>query len=242
MPSRVSCSAISMAARRFPPASATVRRAPIIALSEERSLQQTLELFTAGIDDVVRKPVHVKELVVRADAVWRRVNQSTLHVETDEIKVYFDGRDPEVRGEPLPLPRRERHILEYLVKNAHRRVTKSQIFNAIYGIFDDNVDEVGGRGAHQQAPQEAAPAPRPRRDRCQALSRLPVRRLSNAEEFVRRPISSSCAANCDAARFLPGQRRIFLLRGGRNTLPAFTVAAGPGRAVPQLFAAARESV
>ena len=34
------------------------------------------------------------------------------------------------------------HILEYLVKNAHRRVTKSQIFNAIYGIFDDNVDEI----------------------------------------------------------------------------------------------------
>jgi DNA-binding response OmpR family regulator len=124
---------------------ATIRnrsRAPIIALSEERSLQQTLELFTGGVDDVVRKPVHVKELVVRADAVWRRVNQSAPIVETEEIRVFFDGRDPEVNGEPLPLPRRERHILEYLVKNSHRRVTKSQIFNAIYGIFDDNVDEV----------------------------------------------------------------------------------------------------
>ena len=80
--------------------------------------------------------------MVRADAVWRRVNQSAPLVETEEIKVFFDGRDPEVNGEPLPLPRRERHILEYLVKNSHRRVTKSQIFNAIYGIFDDNVDEV----------------------------------------------------------------------------------------------------
>jgi DNA-binding response OmpR family regulator len=27
------------------------------------------------------------------------------------------------------------------VANAHRRVTKSQIFNAIYGIFEENVDE-----------------------------------------------------------------------------------------------------
>src|SRR5919206_3222588 len=32
-------------------------RAPIIALSEVRSLQQTLDLLTASFDDVVRKPV-----------------------------------------------------------------------------------------------------------------------------------------------------------------------------------------
>ena len=117
-------------------------RAPIIALSEERSLQPILDLFMAGIDDVVRKPVHVRELVVRADAVWRRANQSRSHlVNGREITVFLDGRDPEVRGEPLPLPRRERHILEYLARNAHRRVTKSQIFNAVYGVFDENVDE-----------------------------------------------------------------------------------------------------
>jgi DNA-binding response OmpR family regulator len=117
-------------------------RAPIIALSEDRSLQHTLELFTAGIDDVVRKPVHVKELVVRADAVWRRVNDRFSQLDGDRIIVYFDGRDPEVDGKPLPLPRRERHILEYLAKNQHRRVTRTQIFNAVYGIFDDVAEEV----------------------------------------------------------------------------------------------------
>jgi DNA-binding response OmpR family regulator len=55
--------------------------------------------------------------------------------------VYFDGRDPEINGEILPLPRRERRILEYFVNNKGRRITKSQIFNSIYGIFDENVDE-----------------------------------------------------------------------------------------------------
>jgi DNA-binding response OmpR family regulator len=116
-------------------------RAPIIALSEVRSLDQTLELFTAGIDDVVRKPVHVKEIVARSDAVWRRMNDQRLEVATDRLKVFFDGRDAEIDGEPLPLPRRERHILEYLAKNRTRRVTKAQIFNAIYGVFNDGVDE-----------------------------------------------------------------------------------------------------
>ena len=41
----------------------------------------------------------------------------------------------------LTLPRRERRILEYLVANRGRRVDKSQIFNAVYGIFDEDVDE-----------------------------------------------------------------------------------------------------
>jgi DNA-binding response OmpR family regulator len=116
-------------------------RAPIIALSEERSLDQTLELFSAGIDDVVRKPVHVREIVARSDAVWRRVNDNVAPSTSGRLKVFFDGRDPLVDDEPLQLPRRERHILEYLVKNSARRISKTQLFNAIYGVFNDNVDE-----------------------------------------------------------------------------------------------------
>jgi two-component system, OmpR family, flagellar system response regulator FtcR len=116
-------------------------RAPIIALSDQKSLTQTLELFTAGIDDVVRKPVHIREIVARSDAVWRRLNANVGPATSGRLKVFFDGRDPEVDNEPLPLPRRERHILEYLVKNSRRRVTKTQIFNTIYGIFNEEVDE-----------------------------------------------------------------------------------------------------
>ncbi|GLK70048.1 response regulator transcription factor [Ancylobacter dichloromethanicus] len=117
-------------------------RAPILALSDQKNLNQTLELFTAGIDDVVRKPVHVREIVARTDAIWRRVHATPASPEAASgLKVFFDGRDAEIDGEPLPLPRRERHILEFLVKNSRRRVTKTQIFNTIYGIFNDEVDE-----------------------------------------------------------------------------------------------------
>jgi DNA-binding response OmpR family regulator len=115
--------------------------AAIIALAEVRSLESTLELFSAGIDDVVRKPVHVREIMARANAIWRRV-YGLKNESGSRLKVFFDGRDPEVEGEPLALPRRERRILEFLVKNAHRRMTKTQIFNAVYGIFEHNVDEV----------------------------------------------------------------------------------------------------
>ena len=116
-------------------------RAPIIAINDNQSLEQTLELFNAGYDDVVRKPVHPRELMARIDAIRRRVQGKSDDVTFGDIRVFFDGRDPEVRGEPLPLPRRERRILEYLVKNRGRRVSKTQIFNAIYGIFDEHVEE-----------------------------------------------------------------------------------------------------
>ncbi|MFZ4807726.1 MAG: response regulator transcription factor [Hyphomicrobiaceae bacterium] len=115
--------------------------AAVIAMNDARSLQDTLDLFAAGADDVVRKPVHVRELLARIKAIGRRSSEKTDCAVIGEMVVHFDGRDPEICGEPLPLPRRERRILEYLVVNKGRRVTKSQIFNSVYGLFGDDIDE-----------------------------------------------------------------------------------------------------
>lgn len=115
--------------------------APVIALSEQNSLENTLRLFETGVDDVVRKPVHVREILARISAISRRVLDEPSYTEVGSMRIYMDGRDPEIDGQPLPLPRRERRILEYLASNASRRVTKSQVFNAIYGIFDEDVEE-----------------------------------------------------------------------------------------------------
>ncbi len=126
-------------------------RAPIIALADSRSLEQTLVLFDAGIDDVLPKPVHVREILARSEAIWRRVNGAVAGAEAaeetggetraDRLKVFHDGRDPEIDGVPLSLPRRERHILEYLVRNRGRRLTKTQVFNVVYGVYSNGVEE-----------------------------------------------------------------------------------------------------
>ncbi|MCG6122016.1 MAG: response regulator transcription factor [Microvirga sp.] len=116
-------------------------QAPVIAMNDANSLEQTLGLFAAGVDDVVRKPIHVKEIMARVGAFNRRAIERSEVTEIDDMRVYFDGRDPEVRGETLILPRRERRILEYLVRNRGKRVQRAQIFNAIYGVFNADVDE-----------------------------------------------------------------------------------------------------
>ena len=47
--------------------------APVLCLNERHSLDDTLGLFAAGVDDVVRKPVHVREILARVGAINRRV-------------------------------------------------------------------------------------------------------------------------------------------------------------------------
>jgi two-component system, OmpR family, flagellar system response regulator FtcR len=115
--------------------------APVIALADQNSLENTLRLFDAGVDDVVRKPVHIREILARINAIRSRAQEHANYTQIGDLRIFSDGRDPEVNGEPLPLPRRERRILEYLAANNGRRVTKTQVFNAIYGIFDGEVEE-----------------------------------------------------------------------------------------------------
>jgi DNA-binding response OmpR family regulator len=115
--------------------------APVIALSEQNSLENTLRLFDSGVDDVIRKPVHIREILARISAIRRRAKEEQTFASIGNMRIYMDGRDPEIAGQPLPLPRRERRILEYLAANSGRRVTKTQVFNAIYGLFDEEVEE-----------------------------------------------------------------------------------------------------
>lgn len=115
--------------------------AQILALQDTSNLESTLQLFSAGMDDVLKKPVHVREIIARTGVFRRRVAARNNSAGTGAIEVYYDGRDPVVGGDVMELPRRERRILEHLVKNKGRRVTKTQIFNAVYGVMNDGVDE-----------------------------------------------------------------------------------------------------
>ena len=52
--------------------------APVIALSEQHSLENTLRLFDSGVDDVIRKPVHIREILARISAISRRASPSSF--------------------------------------------------------------------------------------------------------------------------------------------------------------------
>ncbi len=114
---------------------------PLVALLDKRSLEETLSLFNAGFDDVIGKPVHVREILARVHRIARRRNSVDLNCNLSELQVFFDGRDPVVNGEVLCLPRRERRILECLHKTEGAWITKTQLFNRVYGLFNEQYDE-----------------------------------------------------------------------------------------------------
>jgi len=112
-----------------------------IALVDRRALESTLALFTAGFDDVIAKPVHVQEILARAGRVGKRNKEAAVPPAAGQLSVFADGRDPIVNGAVLCLPRRERRILECLFQSTDAWVTKAQIFNRVYGVFNDQFDE-----------------------------------------------------------------------------------------------------
>lgn len=116
---------------------------PAIALIDFKALDSTLRLFMAGADDVVHKPVHARELVARIGAIGRRNSTQLSQAlwSQDGLIIYGGGRDIELNGTIMKIPRRELRILEFLAKHKGRRVSRSQIFSAVYGVLDEAVEE-----------------------------------------------------------------------------------------------------
>lgn len=114
---------------------------PILAVLERRTLEETLELFTAGVDDVVAMPAHGRELQARVAAIRRRRRRHEIVSGDATIRVFYDGREAQVQDAPLRLRRRELRVLECLMATRSVWMTRSQIFDAVYGLCDDRVDE-----------------------------------------------------------------------------------------------------
>ncbi|MEM5502497.1 response regulator transcription factor [Ahrensia kielensis] len=116
-------------------------KAPLIAVLDQSSLTDILFHFENGADDVIKKPVHVTEILARAAAIRRRSVAEAPKQELGRLRIFNDGRDPEIDGVSFPLPRRERRILEYLASIGDRRASRTQIYNSVYGVLEQDVDE-----------------------------------------------------------------------------------------------------
>ena len=116
--------------------------APVMVLTDRAPIDTILRWFQAGVDDVVRKPVHFRELCARIGVHRRRVTPTSKPVARDgRLQVFDDGRDPLIDGRAFPLPRRERCVLEHLASIGERRATKAQLHGAVYGLYDGEIEE-----------------------------------------------------------------------------------------------------
>jgi two-component system response regulator RegX3 len=90
-----------------------------------------------GADDYVTKPFSSRELVARMRAVLRRrgdveeVAESTL--EAGPVRMDVERHVVSVRGEPVQLPLKEFELLQVLLRNADRVLTRMQLIDRVWG-------------------------------------------------------------------------------------------------------------
>jgi two-component system response regulator RegX3 len=89
-----------------------------------------------GADDYVTKPFSTRELVARIRAVLRRKGGGTESgdvLESGPVRLDADRHVVTVAGEPVPLPLKEFELLEVLLRNAGRVLTREQLMSRVWG-------------------------------------------------------------------------------------------------------------
>lgn len=116
---------------------------PILMLSALNTVQDKVSALDYGADDYITKPFHFDELLSRIKALTRR-NQFRSQ-EIPENKLIFDALEIDldqykvfVNQEETDLSPREFKLLNYLIENMEKTVTRIQILNAVWGITFDN--------------------------------------------------------------------------------------------------------
>ncbi|PWR18886.1 response regulator transcription factor [Zavarzinia compransoris] len=105
---------------------------PILALTARDATDDRVEGLNAGADDYMGKPFAQAELVARLRALLRRPPASLAPV-LRLADVEFDG-EARVAGRPVPLGRRERALLDLLLRRAGRAVQRDTALEALYGM------------------------------------------------------------------------------------------------------------
>ena len=117
----------------------TRSRVPIIMVTAKGGEIDTVVGLEVGADDYVTKPYRLRELVARMRAVLRRAPPSAEVEAPGEAIVVGDVRlDPErhevsLRGEPVSLPLKEFELLELLLANAGRVLTRETLIDRVWG-------------------------------------------------------------------------------------------------------------
>lgn len=110
----------------------------VLIVSAKNALDDKLKGFELGADDYLTKPFHLSELVARLRALYRRRKfEGQAVIRCHELALYPDRREALVHEVLLDLTPKEYDLLDYLLANRDRVLTKQAIAEHLWG---DHVD------------------------------------------------------------------------------------------------------
>jgi len=110
---------------------------PVIMLTARDSEIDKVVGLELGADDYVTKPFSSRELVARVRAVLRRRGEvedvATAALEAGPVRMDVERHVVTVEGQPVSLPLKEFELLELLLRNAGRVLTRGQLIDRVWG-------------------------------------------------------------------------------------------------------------
>ena len=120
---------------------------PVIMLTSLLTMEDKVEGYDAGADDYIVKPFAFKELLLKIRAVLKRTMNQQLPtgniLRADDLEMNLDSKEVK-RGEvTISLTAKEFQLLEYLLRNKNRVVSRSDIALNVWDIdFDTNTNVI----------------------------------------------------------------------------------------------------
>ena len=115
---------------------------PILILTARDSLEERVAGLDSGADDYMVKPFALAELSARLRAVQRRGTPRENTLRVGDLEIDTTRRLVRRAGRRVDLKPKEYALLEFLVRNSDRPVTKSLIIEHVWNIHFDSVSNV----------------------------------------------------------------------------------------------------
>lgn len=110
---------------------------PIIMLTAKDGEVDKVVGLELGADDYVTKPFSSRELLARVRAVLRRHGEQDEllppTIEAGSVRIDIERHVVSVRGEHITMPLKEFDLLEFLVRNSGRVLTRNQLIDRVWG-------------------------------------------------------------------------------------------------------------
>ncbi len=115
---------------------------PVLVLTAKGAVEDKVAGLDAGADDYLIKPFAFAELSARIRALLRRGNQENPKLRVADLEMDTATRQVRRAGQPIDLKLKEYALLEFLLRNAHRPVTRTMIVEHVWDIHFDSVSNV----------------------------------------------------------------------------------------------------
>ncbi|MEY3855848.1 MAG: hypothetical protein RJA45_318 [Actinomycetota bacterium] len=109
--------------------------APVLFLTARDEVEDKITGLTVGGDDYMTKPFSLDEIIARINAILRRTKASTAQksvIEVGEVRIDEDAHEVFVNDTPVELSPTEYQLLRFLMENANRVLSKSQILDHVW--------------------------------------------------------------------------------------------------------------